>query len=238
MANYQPLGIASVLLLLAVCGLAQGSVETIEDLGTSSTLTTEVGSESFRGGSGFVTMLQKDLVVRGQVRQVRLFVRAFGLSAGDLPVATLLQVDISKYQGQHIRSAYLEFDLGGNSQDQSTVTIDSFDADGMLGFTWNWNPESLGNVVADVSGVSKQRIDVTALLNNRLMAGDNWLGLRLSANSGTLLKPTLGRMGPDAAKVRLDVEVAAVAHAPEPSTLAIWSILGVALVAGRRRLFG
>ena len=94
-------------------------------------------------------------------------------------------------------------------------------------------------MVAAVGGRRYNQIDVTQLLQKRLDEGESWFGLHLKADSGFMY--TLNNLGsvirPDAPQVRLVVQYsdAAVAHAPEPSTLAIWSILGITLFVGRRR---
>ena len=236
MARFRFLSVATVALLLGSGGIAHCSIE-IKDMGTSTQLTSVKWQETFKE-TGFVTLLQKKIFGGGETK---VLVRGFGLGAGSLPLATLMQINIGAYKGRTIESAFLEFDFNLTDSTVTKAIITSFDTNGTLGFLWN--PDGLGDpVVADVTSVSKNRIDVTRLLNDRLKSGKEWLGLHLTTDTGSFLfRSTLKTFSPDsgrdAAKVRLDVEVA-VAHNPEPSALAIWSILGVALVAGRRRLFG
>lgn len=233
--------------VLALAASARASVWTSDPIGGLA------GSleprDSTYSGTGFVGVVNVPNFL-GLGSTLELFGPFFGLSFPSVQIATALQVNItdlnSTIQSTNtvIDKATLSFDLVFGGDDSNLVSVTSFDTDGVLGYVW-YPPalDSVDGVV--VGGTVSQSIDVTDLLRARVDQQEDWLGLFLKSNSGMLITLTDSVFSSaNAANVRLTVEYSEVpisetiAHQPEPTTLAIWSILGVALVAGRRRLFG
>jgi hypothetical protein len=125
---------------------------------------------------------------------------------------TELQVDISGLAGKTVTGATLSYvlrDGGGGSQ---SVKITSYTSTGLLGFN-TAPPNDLGSVVFTSNGLAGNSADVTALVENAVMAGQNWLGLFLAPEGpgqNFQYSYTTG-FGGDEALARLDVT-----FTPEP----------------------
>lgn len=158
------------------------------------------------------------------------FVHLFGIEIEDFS-RTALNVDVSALAGATITSAYLEFVLDFNSGTTQDVTVTSFDADGTLGYFWD-APTVEGSQVYSVSAIGANSLDVTALLQSRVSANEDWFGLHLQGS--TEFQYTYMFDSPDDAMVRLVVEYDS-APIPEPATLSLLGLGLAGLVVRSRR---
>ena len=162
---------------------------------------------------------------------------------GNLDYATVIQVDIAALSGATINSAKLEWQFLDASSGSAPLEqrFSTFATNGTIG--------GAGTGISGVPGGAIQssvftttfglnRIDITAMVQQRVGAGSSWLGLYMEPVGDTEQFTTVGN-DLNRADVFLRVDYTMLpppAAVPEPTSIAIWGGLGwLGLIAARRR---
>jgi len=223
--------------LTAVAALparASSTTYTIKDVGTFGGLQDFTLSDTY-GGTGFVGIFPTNSTDLGSLGPS--FVHAFGLeNYNGVYSETEMQVDISGLSGATVTSAILTYNLLNGTPGSQGVTATSFTTTGLLGYSQT-PPNNLGSTTFTSAGHSLNSVDVTTLLQNAVIADQNWFGLFLTPNGPghnfqyTYTTP-LWSANADSADVRLTVIYAI----PEPSSfMCLVEMVFLGLVGARFR---
>ena len=225
MRNFKKMVFSIVATMLAASiGQAQAGMVTyqIKDIGDFASYSTNNVGQTY-SGTGFVGLYETE------------FAHLFGVEDTSYS-RTAMQVDISGLAGKTILGASLDFRILDGSPGTQTVTATTFAANGSLGHVWT--PTAIQSQNYSVSnGINS--LDVTGLLQQRVSAGANWLGLHLQGSS--LYEWTYTYAGDgysdDRAEVRLNVNYEDAAAVPEPTSIAMWGLgaLGMMISVRKRR---
>ena len=217
-------------LALALCGAGRAKAGTITyvlpDINSSPGYQDYNTADTF-SGTGFVGIYPP-------AEGTPAFAHLFGLeNYGSAYSETELQADVSALHGYVVTSAILSYALLDGGSRSQTVTATSFDANGTLAYAAS-PPSDLGSTTFTSNGLASNGVDVTALLNARVAAGQTWFGLYLTPNGNafqsayqwTYTSADNGG-GADAADARLTVDFS---RAPEPGGLTLLGVGAVALI--------
>ncbi len=202
--------LAALALIAAVTPPARAAttIYNLPDVGTFANYQDFNTSDTF-SGTGFVGIYPTSAEGSGPA-----FAHLFGLeNYNGVFSETEMQVNITGLANTHIVNAVLSYNLVSANDGLQTVTVTSYLANGLLSFNQT-PPSNLGTTTFNSTGIANS-VNVTALLQNAVTAGQNWFGLFLTPNGPNGHQWTYTSPNGDEAGVRLTVEYSAVPEASQ-----------------------